>query len=295
MLGNFNGPPKKSVSAPPSVEKVAPVESVEKKSPRLLQGSFYLTKIAHTLEPQYIPDIEEPAEGKQTFTREGVVYETPESDGDDVEKSGETAETGSEIAAISDKLEQLGLTRRVDAHYRSYVGEGKGNVRYVKTLAPWEVVESAPGTLELLFDIKSLRSNIRRRKSLSPDTKKICEGYLGSIIELFEQEKLEQERIRKENLRDCAEGVKEVEGMLAMYESPAVSETLFAITTEEQAVHSELRKKAAKDCSEIDKKLKILKTETTITEEQYDNLRAQYKKLQQAVGMRNGGMVDHTR
>jgi hypothetical protein len=291
------GPPKLPIeNAPsrPSSEKAA-VESGEKISPRLMEGSFYFTKIAHMLLPQYVPDIDKAAEGEHTFKREGVAYQIPENDGDDVENKEEAPETGKEIVTISNELEKLGLTTRVDAHYGSYVGEGKGGVKYVKTLAPWEVVSSVPGKIDLLFDEKSLRSTIRRKKSLSPEDKKACEESLNRVLELFEEEKVEQEKIRKENLRDSQEGIKEIENILAQYEGTPLLDTLMAITTEEQAVQSAERQKAISDRNLVDEKLQKLQLETSVTEEEYGQLHARYKALQRAIGARNSGLVDHTR
>lgn len=282
----------------PSIEKTPPhssAEGLEKTPPRLLKGSFYLTKIAHVLMPHSVPDIEEAVEGQQGFKREGVIYDVPENDGDDVENSKETAETGREVAAISDELERLGLTSRIDAHYQSYTGKGKGNVRYIKTLVPWEAIGSVPGTLELLFDPRSLRSSIRRKKTLSSEAKKACEEHLDRILVLFEEEKVEQEKTHKENLRNCAEEIKEIEHILSVYEGSGVLDTLFAIVTEEQAVHSELRNKAIDDRNLLDMKLRALKAETNVRQEQYDALHARYKTLKRAIGARNGGVVDHTR
>mgnify|MGYP001561091496 CR=1 FL=1 len=299
MVGGPPKPPRPpAVETEPkisSVEKAAPIESSEKISPRLLQGSFYLTKIARALAPQYIPDIEEAAEGESVFKREGVVYHVSENDGDDVENKAETAETGNEVEAISDKLEKLGLTLRVDARYQSYAGEGKGNVRYIKTLAPWEVADSAPGQLDLLFDADSLRASIRGAKNLSPEIRKECKAYLDRILELFEEEKVEQEKKRRENLRDCTRELKKMEEMLSVSEMPGRLDKLFAITTEAEAVQRETRNAAIRLRNAIDKHLKILKAETNVTQEQYDAFYARYKKLQLAIGARNGGVIDHTR
>jgi hypothetical protein len=99
--------------------------------------------------------------------------------------------------------------------------------------------------------------------------------------------------------RDSGPEIVSLEGMIASFEVTYSLEELHAIDVlmPKDAPSHPLRQPAKIALEPIVALMNVLKEETDISAENYAALRAQYKRLSQAVGMINGitGKVDHTR
>ena len=100
-----------------------------------------------------------------------------------------------------------------------------------------------------------------------------------------------------ENLRECGPEVAELEEMLVSFESVhSLAELLFIINlTPQEAPNHPIREPARKALIPIVAKLNILKKETNILPEKYEELREKYMRLSRAVGIINNNKVDHNR
>ncbi len=96
---------------------------------------------------------------------------------------------------------------------------------------------------------------------------------------------------------ECEPEIAKFKEMIASFEAKHSLEELHAITdlTPEEAPKHPLREPARVAIIPIDAQLKKIKEETNITPEQYEEMRAEYKRLTRAIGMINKGKVDHTR
>jgi hypothetical protein len=103
--------------------------------------------------------------------------------------------------------------------------------------------------------------------------------------------------VSPEDLRNPEEETAELEALIANFEQAHDIEGLRAITnlTPEEAPRHPTREPARKDLVPIVGLLNALKEETNIPEEKYEELKARYRNLSRAVGLINGGVVDHTR
>jgi len=99
--------------------------------------------------------------------------------------------------------------------------------------------------------------------------------------------------------RECGPEIASFEGMIASFEATYSLEELHAIAVlmPKDAPSHPVRQPAKIALEPIVALMHVLKEETDISDAKYAELRAQYKRLSQAVGMINGltGKVDHTR
>ncbi|MCK9344767.1 MAG: hypothetical protein M0P64_01420 [Candidatus Pacebacteria bacterium] len=103
--------------------------------------------------------------------------------------------------------------------------------------------------------------------------------------------------VQVETKKGCEQGVVEFENMVAEFEATYSLDELFAIidlTSDPDRKHP-LRDPAKEALKPIFAKLKEIKDGTDITDDKYEELKTQWKKLSNAVGMINKGIVDHTR
>lgn len=103
--------------------------------------------------------------------------------------------------------------------------------------------------------------------------------------------------ILEENQRECAQEIIEFQDMIAVFEATYSIEELNAIVDlpSEDAPNHPMRDPARKALNPIFAKLNVLVKETNITVEKYEELKKRWKVLSNAVGMINGGKVDHNR
>ncbi|MFA6552246.1 MAG: hypothetical protein WCT19_01970 [Candidatus Paceibacterota bacterium] len=278
-------------------------EGWEKNTPNKLKGAFYLTKIAHLLLPNHIPEIYQAgisADGKQTFDRERVSH-TPGhellqkerlSGGDTGEaKKIMLEEMGKEMSEVETKLGDIGFGFNIDENAGNYSKDEKGNVYYLETFMPWRTDDLDQSKLELLFGEEDLREAIERLSD--QDMKKTCEDYLDRLLELFEEEKIKQKNASESAPGASEQEIQMYEALITAFEKKHNVDLLFAIKTQAEALQSEERTSAKNDLTPI---LDFLnKNESKIASEQHAFLFAKYKRLSQAVGMINSGIVDHER
>ena len=124
-------------------------------------------------------------------------------------------------------------------------------------------------------------------------------------LELQEQEDRYQHWMRThpvaeipiEERREAGPEIAEFEEMLAEFEATHSLSELHSITelNPENAPIHPIREPARLDLIPIVTKLNMLKTETNISPEKHDELKAKYRILSNAVRMINNGKVDHNR
>jgi hypothetical protein len=254
-------------------------ENDEKKSPRTLKGTFYLTKLAHLLRPQQVPDIHQAGEtvdGQQTIDR-------------DLHQLVKLKR--SEAAEADVKLKQIGLGPAIDPKVNNYTKDQEGNVSYLDAFIPWQTNSSAR-TLELHFDKETLAQAIEEL----PDAvlRKECEDYLERLSALFEEEKAEFNALEHERLVTQEATIKSIEAAFDSFDAEHDFELLFGLKTEEEALSSPERAAAMKELRRIDLLMKSLSSHY-ITSEKYTELYDKYKKISKATGSIHRGQVDHTR
>ena len=125
-------------------------------------------------------------------------------------------------------------------------------------------------------------------QNLSEEQKKQYEQYMKDHPEIV---------IAPENLRECGPEVVEFEELLASFESAYSLAELHLIIDlrPEDAPKYPLRESAKAALIPIVEKKNILKKETNIAPEKYEELQAKYLQLLKAVGIINNNKVDHTR
>ena len=300
------GGERKTFINPEDVDRVISVkkEGVEKDTPRQLKGRYYLTKIAHLLLPNHIPDIfqvRESSDGVQTIDTERIshtpghklVQETLRSGGDGELARKELArELGKEKSELVFALSDLGFGFNIDEYLGNFTKDEKGNVYYLETFSPWQE-DVEPGELEALFDEEVLREAIGQLPD--QETRETCMRYLERLLVLFEEEKLrgQESQEHRIGLIDSDLHITELEAILAPFLEEGFLGNLHSFKTEEEARGSELRKSAQETLVLILEKLRFLKGKTNISPEEYDRLHSEYKTLSRAVGIVNGGVVDH--
>jgi len=103
--------------------------------------------------------------------------------------------------------------------------------------------------------------------------------------------------IAPEDIREAGPEIAEFEGLIASFESTHSLAELHAITdlTPKEAPMHPVREPAKEALVPITDMLNKLKRETNITPEKHEELKSEYRRLSRAVGMINGGKVDHNR
>lgn len=95
--------------------------------------------------------------------------------------------------------------------------------------------------------------------------------------------------------KECSPEIAEFDELADVFEAKHSLSELNTIETEEEAMQSALRESAKKYLGPILTKLKLIKEKTNASDEEKARLQARYKLISRAVGMINGGKVDHTR
>ncbi|MEA2112769.1 MAG: hypothetical protein U9P50_02235 [Patescibacteria group bacterium] len=280
-------------------------EGAEKDTPRQLKGRYYLTKIAHLLLPENIPDIYQAGEsrdGIQTVDRERISH-TPghkllqekrrSDEEEELARQEIIEEMGGEMNKVTNTIADIGLAFNIDENIGNYTKNEAGNVYYLETFKPWEVDLVNPKELEALFDEEELREAIDGISDQK--VKEKCTQYLEKLLVLFEEEKQELPEHREASLIECSPHIEELEAMIIPFLEEEILSSLNTIKTEEEAKMSDERKTAHAAHILIFQKLKFLINETNISQEKYDKLDSKRKSLDRAIGTISRGIVDHDR
>lgn len=285
-------------------------EGEEKDSPRLLQGTYYLTEIARVLQPTHIPEIYEVSEaedGVQKISRQRIALTPGHALLEKERRAGIEEYDSTEAVAVLDKeiteesdrlqekFESMGLISSGirDTSPSNYSRDTNGEVYYLNTFKPWEAkLAGARHQFTLLFDEKKLARSIKKIPDKS--AQEICNAHLAKIKILFEEEKIALQEADKARLIDCGPMVQEVEAMFVAFEAKHDMPLLLAITTEAEAFASKERIAAKEDILRIAAQLKTLQNDTNIIGQQYNELYDKYKALHlRAIGTANRGVVSH--
>lgn len=278
-------------------------QEAEKDTPCQLEGRYLLTKIAHLLLPENIPDIyqaKESADKKQTVEVERISHtpkhvllqETRQSGKDEKLASKELMEElGSGPMDTTLKIADVGLGFNVDENIGNFTKDELGNVYYLETFKPWDVNPADPTQLEILFDETMLWQAIECISD--PKTKEECSQHLDKLLILLDEERKGRKEQYKESLTECAPYIEKLETIFAQLMNEEILTALNSIETYEEAMDSEERRSAKKALISILNTLKILKNETNISTEKYDKLYEKFRTLHHAVGMINDGIVRH--
>jgi hypothetical protein len=278
-------------------------DSVKETLPQL-KGKYYLTKIAHTLLPDHIPNIHQATEwedGAQTIDRERAPHtigqeklqKTRSNDGNEEEaRKLMLEEMGSEMTGLDMKLEDIGLGFNIDSNVGNYTRSASGKINYLETFKPWQVDIANPKELEVLFDESTLREAIN--KLTDKEARKECLQHLERLINLMDEEKKNLREQKKPDLPDCRERVEAFNSKYAPYLTEESLAHLNAIASMKEALEDIQRKSVKIILGEILLDLQALKNETNISEEDYGNLYAKRNALMRAHGTLRNGTIDHT-
>jgi hypothetical protein len=280
-------------------------EGAEKDTPGQLEGRYRLTKIAHLLLPNNVPDIynaEESVDGKQTICAERISHslghvllqKERRSGGDeDSARKRMVEEMDQGMVRLDLELERIGFGFNIDENVSNYTIDETGNVYYLETFKPWQVSPIKPDELEVLFSEEELRNAIGDIPD--QEVRDECERHLERIIILFEEAKQNLQESYKASLVECGPYIEELETMISPFMEEEILATLRAIQIEEDARNSKERKSANQLLGSVLKKMDFLQKKTNITTGKRDELYKKFKTLSNAVGIINRGLVDHNR
>ena len=306
------GDERKTFADPNNPERIISErkEGSEKDTPRQLKGRYYLTKIAHLLLPNNIPDVYQAGEsrdGKQTVDAERISHTPGHARLQELRMSGATKEEQDSVAEqmaeelepqmgdLDSELGRIGLDFEIDLdkNLGNYTKDEQGNVHYLETFKPWQINPLNPPELEIGFDEEVLREAIQDL----PDekTKEQCNRYLERLLTLLKEDRQEIQKNYESKLTECGPYIEDLEKMFDQFEQKYSIENLRSLHTEEEARNSEERESAKSDLTLMFSLLKILGKETDITDERLSELRERYRVFDQAVGIINRGTIDHDR
>ncbi len=269
-----------------------------------LKGKYYLTKIAHILLPEHIPDVYQVGQwkdGTQTIDRERISHTPGQTQlqkarhlGKDEVEAAElmTKEMGSELLSIDMRLEEIGLGFNVDPNFGNYTRNTSGTINYLESFKPWQVDIADPKELEILFDESALREAID--KLTDEKTRKECLEHLERLLKLMEEERRNLREQANSELPDCRE---RVEAFHAKYDPYLTEESLthlHAIASLEEALKDIRRQSVKIILGEMLQELQAIKNETNIPEEEYARLYAKRNTLMRAYGTFRNGAFDRT-
>lgn len=121
---------------------------------------------------------------------------------------------------------------------------------------------------------------------LTPEEREMAEYFLP---------RFKEEVILEKEKRDCRQEVVELQNLFNEFESKHPLDELYSIIdlTYKDAPNHPVREPARQYLIPILAKLNILKKETNVTTEEYDELNIRYKRISNAVGFINGDKVRH--
>ncbi|MBI2035616.1 MAG: hypothetical protein HYT12_02945 [Candidatus Liptonbacteria bacterium] len=179
---------------------------------RQMKGRFYLTKIAHLLFPDNIPDIHQVTESAdkiqtadtdriahtegQSVLQEGVEFSNA-SDRREQKKGDEYWDRGYRMLNkelkegardLEKRLEGFGLGDCIDSFVANFSRGKDGNVYYLETFRPWTVYSDEVAFLG--FEEEKLKSAIQ---SMADERgRRTANEYLERLLVLFKEEKKEK-------------------------------------------------------------------------------------------------------
>lgn len=282
---------------------------VKQETPLQLKGKYYLTKIVHNLFPKNIPDIYQVGESKesdgsiQTIDRERITQSAEHEklklalqDGNEGAIDEATklvvADIGAEMSEIDMRLSEIGLGFNIDTTIENYTRDDQGNVRYLESFTPWQVDIVNPNELEILFEEDSLREAINQL----PDEKlrNECLRHLDRLLGLLEEERTQLREQKEPERPDCRERVEAFETKYAPYFSEEMFTHLNNITTVSEALADIKRKSVKIILGEVLTELQSLKSETNISDEEFERLFAKRNALMRAFGTLRNGAIDRS-
>jgi len=176
-------------------------QEAEKETPLQLKGKFYLTKLAHLLLPNHIPDIYQAGEDKngiQTTDSQRIPHTAGQESIQKARRLGHktteesrrvmSEEIGLESEKLNEELGRIGLGSNIDGDWENYTRGESGEVYYLESFTPWQVDHLRPNELKVLFDEEILRGAIE--KLTDENAKNICLKYLERLLVLLEEEKV---------------------------------------------------------------------------------------------------------
>jgi len=136
------------------------------------------------------------------------------------------------------------------------------------------------------MNIECYKSPEKKDDGLTEEQRELAEYWLPFY---------KKEVVPEKERRDCSQEIIELQNLFTEFASDHSLNELYAIInlTAEDALNHPVRESARKDLAPIVARLNILKQETNITAERYDELQAQYENLSKAVGIINGDKVRH--
>ena len=139
--------------------------------------------------------------------------------------------------------------------------------------------------------------NEKINRGLSPEEEKEKEAQEEAELLEYNLARYPESIISPENLREAGPEIIKFETLVTLFESAHSLVELNSISelTPQEASEHTTREPARVALYPIVELLDILKNETNISVEKYEELKAKYKLLSRAVGMINNNKVDHNR
>ena len=204
------------------VEANEEIENREKQSVIFLKGTFYLTKIAHLLLPDHVPDIHqvgESADGRQALERDYVphsvahaAFQADRLAGNDTGASAEimSENLGTGKVDIDSKLKDVGLAAFTNGTAENYDKDADGSVHFLDSFKPWEPNPKQPERLEFSFNYPVLMESVQA----IPDevTRQSCQAHLDRLSHLF------MEAAENARLKEQPSVLKKLETLIAAFE-----------------------------------------------------------------------------
>lgn len=284
-------------------------EALDAYSPRQLKGAFYLTKIAHMLLPQNIPEMHqvgEAVDGQQTIGRERVAHTVGQAKYQEQRAAGKATrgaenkmfnEMSAQKSALESELKRVGLDVGPASPLSNYSKDTPRVTSYLPEFRPWRYTYEKSAVIQISFDEEALRKAI----SELPDAQERarCETFLERTLTLFAEEQKEElgkeEQERHAESSDSWNAYAWLDYEFRSAEAGIDIDALFLIQTEEEAVKSAPRE--ALRVHYLPRVLRLLETlnKVNLPPEISSELEEKYRRLSRAVGACRGGVVDHTR
>ena len=279
-------------------------EALDAYSPRQLKGAFYLTKIAHMLLPQNIPEIHQAGEardGQQTIDRERVAHTAGHARFQEQRAAGKATygaeskmfnEMNVQKSALESELKRIGLDRGFGSPYSNYSKDTPRQTSYLPEFRPWGYTYNKLGEIQLAFDEEAMRVAIAELSDIEARTR--CETFLERVLTLFAEEQEDHaQNPPEESQSEYLIGKLELEFLIV---DGFIDEgKLFSIETEEEAVKSEHRELVRTYSLPRILKMQGALKGIKIPPERSLELEEKYRQAAQAVGAVRNGIVDHTR
>lgn len=279
-------------------------EGIERNTPRKLKGMFYMTKLAHLLLPEHVPDVHQAGEtvdGQQTIDRERapltkgqLSYQKHLVAGREPRTAALFDEVRNEKETLEKEVDRIGIELRRTPALSNYSKDAQGNVLYLPELRPWEYTYEEPGQIELAYDEEVLRTAIDEIPDMATRTQ--CATYLERVRTLFSEEQEEMNEKRTQGLLEEKAPIQEINELFAPLETAEHLAALFAIETEKDALSNPLRIRTMIDRKIIAEQMNTLRKHSYISKPRLAELDRRYEVLKLATGSINANspLVDHT-